>query len=64
MITTTCDFCGKQIKSTIDKVTVTVEPEAAKIGWMNSGEYHFHVECITRVINKVTEFAKQQQKTK
>ena len=59
MIQVLCDLCGKPIKYSGDKVTVTTEGGINRMGCSSDGEYHFHMECFTRLENKVNHFVKE-----
>ena len=61
MIKVVCDFCGKPIDYTGDKITVTTEGEIQTFGCSADDEHHFHQECFTRLQNKVNQFIEEQK---
>ncbi len=55
-----CDFCGKEIRDHAALTTVTVERTYSCVGTPTEEEMHFHIECATRIRNKVAEFSEEE----
>lgn len=53
MIVTCCDFCEKRIKTLVGMITVKVRDPLPTPEISVEGEYHYHRECFTRIVNKL-----------
>lgn len=56
MIKCCCDFCDKEIIDPLDVITVTASANFQRLGQIDESKHHFHVECFTRLVNKVNAF--------
>ena len=60
MITVKCDYCGKKIESSNEQVNLDFNAYGCT-GFPTNKEYQFHVECATRVTNKLEDFLKGKE---
>lgn len=54
---TICDCCKKRIRTLTNCITVSVDTgDVTLLGFPQDEELHFHVDCYTRLKNKVSLF--------
>ena len=58
-----CDFCEKDIRRSDPHVKVTIETESPPFGSLwEEQELHLHIECATRLRNKINQFIEEKRK--
>ena len=60
MIEVYCDYCQKKIESTSEQVNLNFNAFGCS-GFPTDKEYQLHIECATRVKNKLEDFMNPQQ---
>lgn len=63
MIEVYCDYCQKKIESTNEQVNLNFNAFGCT-GFLTDKEYQLHIECATRIKNKLEDFMKPQQDRK
>lgn len=59
---TYCDFCGKEITHSDDRVDITFDGNGPRSYFLDETK-HAHFSCAVRVKNKLNEFIAENQQT-